>query len=61
MQRLFKRFQRDDQGATATEYALLIVFVALAIAFGAGTLGTGLNNLFSSIGTQLANIPLPKI
>jgi pilus assembly protein Flp/PilA len=61
MQRLFKRFHRDEQGATATEYALLIVFVALAIAFGAGTLGTGLNNLFSNIGTQLANIPLPKI
>jgi pilus assembly protein Flp/PilA len=60
MQRLFKRFHRDEQGATATEYALLIVFVALAIAFGAGTLGTGLNNLFSNIGTRLSGISLPQ-
>jgi pilus assembly protein Flp/PilA len=61
MQRLPKRFHRDEQGATATEYALLIVFVALAIAFGAGTLGTGLNNLFSNIGTKLSTIVPPQI
>jgi pilus assembly protein Flp/PilA len=61
MQRLLKRFHRDEQGATATEYALLIVFVALAIAFGAGTLGTGLNNLLGNIGTKLSNIVPPQI
>ena len=61
MPSLIKRFQRDERGATATEYALLIVFVALAIAVGAQTLGQGINSLFSQIGTQLANIPLPKI
>ena len=61
MQRLFKRFHRDERGATATEYALLIVFVALAIALGANTLGTGLSNLFSSLGTKLSAIPLPQL
>jgi len=61
MSYLIKYFRRDERGATATEYALLIVFVALAIAFGAQTLGQGISNLFSQIGTQLSIIPLPKI
>jgi pilus assembly protein Flp/PilA len=60
MHRLISRFHRDEGGATATEYALLIVFVALAIAFGAQTLGSSINTLFSQIGTQLAAVPLPK-
>jgi len=61
MHKLIGRFHSDERGATATEYALLIVFVALAIALGANTLGQGINSLFSQIGTQLATIPLPKI
>ena len=56
---LVKNLCRDDRGATATEYALLIVFVALAIAVGANTLGTGLSGLFSKIGAQLSGITLP--
>ncbi len=52
MSDLIKYFHRDERGATATEYALLIVFVALAIAVGAQTLGHGISNLFSPIGTN---------
>jgi pilus assembly protein Flp/PilA len=64
MSDLIKYFRRDERGATATEYALLIVFVALAVAVGAQTLGTGISNLFNEIGTQLSGItptlpPLP--
>jgi pilus assembly protein Flp/PilA len=61
MHRLINRFRRDERGATATEYALLIVFVALAVAAGAKTLGTGLSNLFSNLGTQLSTIQLPPL
>jgi len=61
MHKLIGRFHSDERGATATEYALLIVFIALVIAVGAQTLGQGINSLFSQIGTQLSNIPLPKI
>jgi pilus assembly protein Flp/PilA len=63
MRSLIKRFQRDERGATATEYALLIVFVAVAIALGATTLGQGVNSLFSQIGTQFSNLSpvLPKL
>lgn len=56
MSDLIKHFRRDERGATATEYALLIVFVALAVAVGAPTLGQGISNLFSKIGTQLSNL-----
>jgi pilus assembly protein Flp/PilA len=55
-----ERFQRDERGATATEYALLVVFVALAIALGAQVLGAGVSNLFNAIGNQLSTIQLPK-
>ena len=51
-------------GATATEYALLIVFVAVGIAAGANILGTNISNLFNEIGTELSKLnpalpPLP--
>ncbi len=64
MSDLIKYFRRDERGATATEYALLIVFVALAIAVGAQTLGSNISDLFSKIGTQFSTInpvlpPLP--
>ena len=60
MRGLINRFRQDERGATATEYALLIVFVALAVAVGAQTLGTGLSSLFSKIGTQISSITLPS-
>ena len=61
MSYLIKYFLRDERGATATEYALLVVFVALAIAVGANVLGEGISNLFNAIGTRLNNITLPAL
>jgi pilus assembly protein Flp/PilA len=56
MSDLPKYFRHDERGATATEYALLIVFIALAVAIGANVLGAGVSNLFNTIGTQLSGI-----
>ena len=56
MSGLTSRFRRDEGGATATEYAMLIVFVALAIAVGAQALGNDLTNLFKAVGATLANV-----
>jgi len=56
---LTSRFRSDEGGATATEYAMLIVFVALAIAVGAQALGTSLSGLFTSVGTTLTGITIP--
>jgi pilus assembly protein Flp/PilA len=57
---LLKRFHRHERGATAVEYAMLVVFIALAIAVGAQTLGTDLGNMFSNVGEKLANITIPS-
>lgn len=52
---LIKAFSHDEQGATATEYAFLIIFVALAIVGGITILGNGLNNVFSAIGNFVSS------
>ena len=61
MRSLIIRFRRDERGATATVYALLIVFIALAIAVGANILGQNISTLFSNIGTEISNIKLPAL
>ena len=57
---LTTRFRNDESGATATEYAMLVVFVALAIAVGAQALGNNINSLFSALGTTISSIPMPS-
>jgi pilus assembly protein Flp/PilA len=59
MFKLTTRFARDESGASATEYAMLIVFVALAIAVGAQTLGNDLSTMFSNVGQTLTGITIP--
>jgi pilus assembly protein Flp/PilA len=59
MQSLISRFRRDESGATATEYAMLIVFVALAIAVGAQAFGNSLTDLFTRAGATLTGIQMP--
>jgi Flp pilus assembly pilin Flp len=55
------RFCRDESGATATEYAMLIVFVGLAMAAGAQALGNDLNNLLTLVAGVLSNITFPTV
>ena len=40
---LINRFRTDERGASAVEYTMLVVFIALAIAAGAQTFGTDLS------------------
>ena len=56
---LTSRFRNDDGGATATEYAMLIVFVALAIAVGAQAFGNSLTDLFTRAGAALTATVVP--
>jgi pilus assembly protein Flp/PilA len=56
MPALLKQFCQDERGATATEYAMLIIFIALAIAGGATLLGNNINNLFSRIGASISGL-----
>ena len=38
-----------DRGATATEYAVLVAFIAIAIIAGVGVFGTDLSNWFHDL------------
>lgn len=47
---------RDERGATATEYGLLVGFIAIIIVVGVGFFGSTLNSYFSGLGTWLAAV-----
>lgn len=42
-----------DRGATATEYALLVAFIALVIIAGVTVFGSSLDTFFSNIGAKV--------
>ncbi|MEA3549921.1 Flp family type IVb pilin [Pseudarthrobacter sp. NPDC089323] len=43
----------SEKGATATEYSLLVAFIALLIIIGVTAFGTALNNWFSTLGSRV--------
>jgi pilus assembly protein Flp/PilA len=45
--------QKKDDGATATEYALLVALIAIVIAVAVGFFGSALSDFFHSIGTTV--------
>lgn len=49
------RFVHEEDGATAIEYGLLAVLIAIAFSIGANLVGVNLNNLFTRVGNCLAN------
>lgn len=50
---LIRRFCTDDQGATATEYAVLLILIAFLITLGAKVIGANLSLLFSKVGRTI--------
>ena len=53
MKELLRRFAREDQGQDLVEYALLLVFLALAAVAVLPTLGQAVNNVFSMSASTL--------
>jgi pilus assembly protein Flp/PilA len=49
----FASFLRKEEGVTATEYALIITFIALVMLIGAKVLGTDLSTLFSNVAADV--------
>ncbi|MFB9818778.1 Flp family type IVb pilin [Arthrobacter ramosus] len=52
MKRRFKQLIRilaGEQGATATEYSVLVGFIAMVIVGGVGLFGTALNGYFGTL------------
>ena len=60
MRMLLSRFAKDETGANALEYALVLILVAFAIVGGAGALGTNLNTLFQNTANNV-NITVPAL
>jgi pilus assembly protein Flp/PilA len=53
MKILLSRFARDARGATAIEYALISMLIALAIVTALTYIGTQLSSQFSEVGNAL--------
>jgi len=52
----FRRFVKDDSGATAIEYGLIAALVSVAIIVALGTLGNNLNATFSAVSDELNGV-----
>jgi pilus assembly protein Flp/PilA len=52
---VFKRLVTEEEGADATEYALMLGLIALAIIAAVVGLGSNLKNAFSNIANTVAN------
>jgi pilus assembly protein Flp/PilA len=50
-----KNFFKDESGASAVEYGLLVSLIAVAIIVGVRTLGENLQSKFTDAGTAVLN------
>ncbi|HZT71786.1 MAG TPA: Flp family type IVb pilin [Terriglobia bacterium] len=55
MMELLKRLWQEEEGQDLTEYALLLVLIALAAVAVMGTLGNTINNVFSKASSTLSS------
>jgi len=53
MKSLFRRFMRDQSGATAIEYGLIAAGISVVIIGTVNSLGVTLTNTFTTVSTQL--------
>lgn len=51
-----RRLWKNNLGATATEYAFLIAFIAIVAAAGMTVLGTNLSAFYDDIGSALSKM-----
>lgn len=55
MTKQLMRFIRDEDGASAVEYGLIIGLIAVALVVILGTMGGGLNTLFTTVSNEVTN------
>ena len=53
---MVSKFLRDERGAAAVEYGLLIGLIAVAIITATTSLGSALSRIFTGVGTRLGNV-----
>ena len=50
------RLDRDDKGATAVEYGLMVSLIAVAIIVAVAAVGTNLSAMFTGVGARIATV-----
>jgi len=55
MTKIFSRFTKEEDGATAIEYGLIAAILSVAIVGTVGAVKTELNETFSDVSTALSN------
>ena len=53
MKSLLMRLTRDEMGATAVEYGIMVALIGVAVVVTVGLLGTQLNTVFQNTVTAL--------
>jgi len=56
-----RRFFKEEHAPTMAEYGLLLLFIALAVAASALTLGDGISTFFSAAGAAFDGATIPTI
>ncbi|MGH7016375.1 MAG: Flp family type IVb pilin [Caulobacteraceae bacterium] len=55
MSKFVTRFIKDESGATAVEYGLIVALIAVVIIAAVTTLGTNLSSKFASVATSIGS------
>lgn len=53
MMKFFKRFRKNESGATAIEYGLIAALISVGIITAAGTLGTSISATFKQVSDKM--------
>ena len=56
-----KNFFKDESGASAVEYGLLVALIAVVVIAAVTTIGTKLNKTFETVGTELDKTITPAL
>lgn len=51
------RLRREETGATAVEYGIMVALIAVVLLVGVGLFGTQLNTFFNGLATKLKLTP----
>jgi pilus assembly protein Flp/PilA len=54
MSKFVTRFLKDESGATAIEYGLIVALIAVVIATAVTTLGQQVRTAFTNVGTKVS-------
>ncbi|MGH6987939.1 MAG: Flp family type IVb pilin [Caulobacteraceae bacterium] len=55
MSKFVTRFMKDESGATAVEYGLIVALIAVVIIAAVTTLGTNLSSKFNNVATSIGS------